>query len=48
MSPLFTNSDIITGFVYEHMTKVVVQKLDEDATLFVFPEGKDIKKLRYG
>ena len=40
------NADIITGLIYKHMDveSVVVQKLNEKTTLFVFPGGKEIKK----
>ena len=47
LSPAFTNTDIITGLVYEHVTiePVVIQKLDEKNTLLVFMESEDIEKI---
>ena len=47
LSPIFMNSDIIAGLVYEHTTVqlMVVQRLDERNTLLVFAEGENIKKL---
>ena len=47
LSPVFTNSDIITGLVYEHMPlkPVTVQRLDEKNTLLVFAESEDIGKI---
>ena len=40
------NVDIIMGLLYEHMNikPMVVQILDEKATLLVFPEGEEIEK----
>ena len=37
LPPVFTNSDITGGLVYEHMTvePLVVQKLDEKNTLLI-------------
>ena len=47
LSPVFMNSGIITGLVYEHMPvkPMVVQKLDEKSTLLVFTEAEDIQKI---
>ena len=47
LSPVFTNSDIITRQVHEHTTiePVVVQKLNEKNTLLVFTEGEEIEKI---
>ena len=47
LSPVFTNSDIIAGLLYEHtaLKPMVVQKLDEKNTLLVFTEGEDIEKI---
>ena len=47
LSPVFTNSDIITGLVYVHMTTepMIVQILDEKNTLLVFTESEDIEKI---
>ena len=44
--PVFRNSDIITGLVYENTTVEpgVVQKLNEKNTLLVFTESEDIEK----
>ena len=44
---MFTNSDIITGLVYEHMTigPMVVQQLDERNTLLAFPGNEDIERI---
>ena len=46
LSLVFTNLDIITGLVYEHMIieSMVVQKLDKKNTMVVFMEGEDIEK----
>ena len=46
LSPAFTNTDIIAGFIYEHTRaeSVVAWKLDEKATLLIFLEREDIKK----
>ena len=45
LSPVFMNSDIITGLMYEYMTvePVEVQTPDEKNTLLVFMESKDIE-----
>ena len=45
LSPLLTNSDMITGIVYAHMTiePVVIQKLDEKNTLLVLTESEDMQ-----
>ena len=47
LSPAFTNSNIITGLMHKHRAteRMVIQKLDEKNTLFVFTEGEDIKKI---
>ena len=47
LSQLFTNSDIITGLVYEYMTiePVVAQKLNGKNTLLVFAESEDIENI---
>ena len=47
LSSVFTNTDIITGLIYEHMTikPTVAQKLDKKATFMIFSESKDIKNM---
>ena len=47
LSPVFINSEIIAGLVYEYTTvePVVVQILDEKNTLLVFMESEDIEKI---
>ena len=42
-------NDIIVGLVYQHMNvePMVVQKLDTNATLVVFPEGEEVEKTHY-
>ena len=41
------SSDIIGGLVFVHMSRdpVLVQKLDVRATLLVFPEDMDVKRI---
>ena len=41
------NLDVIIGLVFEHMSvePVVIQKLDMRATLLVFPEDVDVKRM---
>ena len=47
LSPVFMNEDIIMGLVYKHtnVETVVVQNLDEKATLLVFPKGEEVEKI---
>ena len=47
LSQVFTDSDIITGLVFEHMSaeSVVIQKLDIRATLQPFPQDVDIDRI---
>ena len=47
LSQTFTNSDISIGLVYEHTSvePVGVHKLDNRATVLVFPEDIDVKRI---
>ena len=44
---MFRNSDIIVGLVFEYTSikPVIIQKLDTRATLLVFPEDVDVKRI---
>ena len=45
--PVLTNTDIIAGLAYEHMTvePAIMHKLGEKSTSVIFPESDDIKEV---